>query len=86
MSKSNETKYSLGITPTNIQERCRRVSKTLQERADWEGLRKQLKETGIRNSTLMALMPAETSAQISNSTNGIELQKLWQSSKVNMAY
>jgi ribonucleoside-diphosphate reductase alpha chain len=39
---------------------------------DWEGLREQLKETGIRNSTLMALMPAETSAQISNSTNGIE--------------
>ena len=71
--KSNETKYSLGITPqSNIQERCRRVSKTSQERADWEGLRKQLKETGIRNSTLMALMPAETSAQISNSTNGIE--------------
>ena len=42
------------------------------ERQDWKGLRKQLAETGIRNSTLMALMPAETSAQISNSTNGIE--------------
>jgi ribonucleoside-diphosphate reductase alpha chain len=39
---------------------------------DWAGLREQLKTTGIRNSTLMALMPAETSAQISNSTNGIE--------------
>ena len=39
---------------------------------DWAGLRQQLKDTGIRNSTLMALMPAETSAQISNSTNGIE--------------
>jgi ribonucleoside-diphosphate reductase alpha chain len=39
---------------------------------DWTGLREQLKATGIRNSTLMALMPAETSAQISNSTNGIE--------------
>jgi ribonucleoside-diphosphate reductase alpha chain len=39
---------------------------------NWKSLRKQLKETGIRNSTLMALMPAETSAQISNSTNGIE--------------
>ena len=42
------------------------------ERMDWDGLRAQLKVTGIRNSTLMALMPAETSAQISNSTNGIE--------------
>ena len=39
---------------------------------DWRGLRDQLKRTGIRNSTLMALMPAETSAQISNATNGIE--------------
>ena len=38
----------------------------------WEALRTQIKETGVRNSTLMALMPAETSAQISNSTNGIE--------------
>ena len=29
-------------------------------------------ENGIRNSTLMALMPSETSAQISNATNGVE--------------
>jgi ribonucleoside-diphosphate reductase alpha chain len=35
-------------------------------------LRAQAQQFGIRNSTLMALMPAETSAQISNSTNGIE--------------
>ena len=42
------------------------------ERMKWKELRKSLKEHGIRNSTLMALMPAETSAQISNSTNGIE--------------
>ena len=38
----------------------------------WSELRTDLKKHGIRNSTLMALMPAETSAQISNSTNGIE--------------
>ena len=38
----------------------------------WEALRTQISYTGIRNSTLMAIMPAETSAQISNSTNGIE--------------
>ena len=51
--------------------RCRRIS-TAQRTYGMDRLRKQLKETGIRNSTLMALMPAETSAQISNSTNGIE--------------
>jgi len=39
---------------------------------DWESLREQLSITGIRNSTLMALMPSETSAQISNATNGVE--------------
>jgi len=42
------------------------------ERMDWDTLRAQLKDTGIRNSTLMALMPSETSAQIANATNGIE--------------
>ena len=42
------------------------------ERKDWIDLRERLKKSGIRNSTLMALMPAETSAQISNSTNGVE--------------
>ena len=67
-----ETKYALGITPnmTYKQEVDELVPHV--ERQDWTGLRKQLQETGIRNSTLMALMPSETSAQISNSTNGVE--------------
>jgi ribonucleoside-diphosphate reductase alpha chain len=39
---------------------------------DWESLREDAAQYGQRNATLMALMPAETSAQISNSTNGIE--------------
>jgi ribonucleoside-diphosphate reductase alpha chain len=43
-----------------------------QERMPWRALREQILDTGIRNATLMALMPAETSAQISNATNGIE--------------
>jgi ribonucleoside-diphosphate reductase alpha chain len=38
----------------------------------WNILVEAALTTGIRNSTLMALMPSETSAQISNSTNGIE--------------
>jgi ribonucleoside-diphosphate reductase alpha chain len=38
----------------------------------WAELRAQIKQSGQRNATLMALMPAETSAQISNATNGIE--------------
>ena len=67
-----ETKYGHGITPNQTYKKDVDELVKHKERLDWKGLRKQLKETGIRNSTLMALMPAETSAQISNSTNGIE--------------
>ena len=69
---TNETKYGDGITPNQTYKKDVDELVKHQERMDWKGLRKQLKDTGIRNSTLMALMPAETSAQISNSTNGIE--------------
>jgi ribonucleoside-diphosphate reductase alpha chain len=72
ISGASETKYSLGITPNQTYKKDVDELVKHKERQDWKGLRKQLKETGIRNSTLMALMPAETSAQISNSTNGIE--------------
>jgi len=72
ISGNEETKYSLGITPNQTYKQDVDELVKHKERQDWKGLRKQLKETGIRNSTLMALMPAETSAQISNSTNGIE--------------
>ncbi|AAD42621.1 NrdA-like aerobic NDP reductase large subunit [Escherichia phage T4] len=39
---------------------------------DWSALREDLKLFGIRNSTLSALMPCESSSQVSNSTNGYE--------------
>jgi len=69
---THETKYSKGITPNQTYKKELDELVPHTERMDWTALRAQLKETGIRNSTLMALMPAETSAQISNSTNGIE--------------
>jgi ribonucleoside-diphosphate reductase alpha chain len=67
-----ETKYGHGITPnmtykTDLDELVKH-----KERMPWKSLRNQLKKTGIRNSTLMALMPSETSAQVANATNGIE--------------
>jgi ribonucleoside-diphosphate reductase alpha chain len=67
-----ETLYGKGITPNMTYKTDVDELVPHQERMDWKSLREQLKQTGIRNSTLMALMPAETSAQISNSTNGIE--------------
>ena len=69
---NNDTKYSEGVLPIDTYKRAIDNLTESRERLPWEDLRKQLRETGIRNSTLMALMPAETSAQISNSTNGIE--------------
>lgn len=39
---------------------------------DWHGLKDEIEKFGIRNSTVLALMPSETSSIISNSTNGIE--------------
>jgi ribonucleoside-diphosphate reductase alpha chain len=70
--KSNETKYARGILPIDTYKRDVDELVAHEEHMDWEQLRNDLREYGIRNSTLMALMPAETSAQISNSTNGIE--------------
>ena len=38
----------------------------------WEQLRKDIKEHGLRHSTLSAQMPSESSSVVSNATNGIE--------------
>ena len=70
--KSDQTKYHDGILPVDTYKKDVDELVPHVDHVDWSGLRAQLKETGIRNSTLMALMPAETSAQISNSTNGVE--------------
>ena len=70
--KSNETKYDSGTLPIDTYKEAVDNLVEHKERLAWTSLRNNLKKHGIRNSTLMALMPAETSAQISNSTNGIE--------------
>jgi ribonucleoside-diphosphate reductase alpha chain len=72
ISKNNETKYASGELPIDTYKSAIDNLVERKERLPWEELRTNLKKYGIRNSTLMALMPAETSAQISNSTNGIE--------------
>ncbi|KAA8601590.1 ribonucleoside-diphosphate reductase subunit alpha [Pseudoalteromonas agarivorans] len=70
--KFNETTYSQGIMPTDTYKRD--LDKICDEplHLDWDSLRASIKEHGMRNSTLSALMPSETSSQISNATNGIE--------------
>ena len=68
----NETTYSQGILPIDTYKTD--LDKICQEplHLDWETLRKEITEHGLRNSTLTALMPSETSSQIANATNGIE--------------
>jgi ribonucleoside-diphosphate reductase alpha chain len=70
--KWNETKYGYGIMPIDTYKP--EVDELVKPnyKMDWKTLQDTASISGIRNSTLMALMPAETSAQISNSTNGIE--------------
>jgi ribonucleoside-diphosphate reductase alpha chain len=70
--KFNETTYSQGILPIDTYKKA--VDEFCNEplHLDWEALRSDIKEYGLRNSTLSALMPSETSSQISNATNGIE--------------
>ncbi|MGP5552466.1 class 1a ribonucleoside-diphosphate reductase subunit alpha [Psychrobacter celer] len=68
----NETTYSQGILPIDTYKKD--LDKICQEplHLDWEALRREITEHGLRNSTLTALMPSETSSQIANATNGIE--------------
>lgn len=71
-SKFNETMYAKGIMPTET------YKKTVDTLCDntlllpWDELREDILKYGLRNSTLSALMPSETSSQVSNATNGIE--------------
>ena len=70
--KFENTKYSKGILPVDtykdkIDEICKRKLSL-----DWEKLRKDIKDIGLRHSTLSACMPCESSSVIQSSTNGVE--------------
>jgi len=68
----DQTKYAKGILPIDTYKK--EVDAVCGEplHYDWESLRADILKHGLRNSTLSALMPCETSSQITNSTNGIE--------------
>lgn len=70
--KWKETKYGQGKFPLDTFKRDVDELTPNVWRQDWSSLRATMLTHGIRNSTLMALMPSETSSQISGSTNGIE--------------
>jgi ribonucleoside-diphosphate reductase alpha chain len=62
----------MGILPIDTYKREVDELTSPQYSCDWDRLRRDLREHGIRNTTLMALMPSETSSQIANETNGVE--------------
>ncbi|WP_421240186.1 class 1a ribonucleoside-diphosphate reductase subunit alpha [Aeromonas enteropelogenes] len=67
-----ETTYAQGILPIDTYKRDLDTICNEPLHLDWEALREEIRTVGLRNSTLTALMPSETSSQISNATNGIE--------------
>ncbi|EXI61952.1 ribonucleotide-diphosphate reductase subunit alpha [Mannheimia granulomatis] len=68
----DQTTYAKGVLPIDTYKK--ELDELTQEplHYDWEQLRQDIVQFGLRNSTLTALMPSETSSQISNATNGIE--------------
>ena len=70
---SEHTRYGKGIFPWELR------AKGVNELADftpelgWETLRANMKQYGVRNATLMAVAPVESSSVVINSTNGIEM-------------
>jgi len=69
---SHQTKYDDGIMPIHTYKEAVDELVNPDYKLDWNELSERLKKSKIRNSTLMALMPSETSSQVSNSTNGID--------------
>ncbi len=68
----NRTKYADGILPIDTYKKD--VDDVVENKLnyDWEALRTDIKEHGLRHSTLSAQMPSESSSVVSNATNGIE--------------
>lgn len=68
----DRTKYAAGLLPVDTYKKDvdKLVSRELS--LDWESLRQLIARYGVRNSTLTAQMPSESSSVVSNETNGIE--------------
>ena len=70
--KFEHTKYSKGVMPIDTYKKT--VDSIVKRKftLDWEQLRKEVKEHGLRHSTLSSCMPCESSSVIQSSTNGVE--------------
>ena len=68
----NRTKYADGILPIDTYKKDVDEIVPHNLNYDWENLRASILAHGLRNSTLSAQMPSESSSVVSNETNGIE--------------
>ena len=70
---SDKTRYGQGIFPWELRAKGVNSLANFKPELDWEPLRNEMKQYGVRNATLMAIAPVESSSVVINSTNGIEL-------------
>ena len=70
---SAHTRYGKGIFPWELRAKGANELADFTPELDWEPLRDQMRIHGVRNATLMAIAPVESSSVVINSTNGIEM-------------
>ena len=70
---SDETRYGKGIFPWELRANGANDLTDFTPELDWETLRAEMKQYGVRNATVGAVAPVESSSVVINSTNGIEM-------------
>lgn len=70
-----DTKYAKGILPIDTYKKDIDAFAPFSLQYDWESLRKEIQEFGLRNATLSTQFPSESSSQVSNATNGIDIPR-----------
>jgi ribonucleoside-diphosphate reductase alpha chain len=70
---SDRTRYGQGIFPWERRAAGADELTDFSPELNWEGLRAEMRSYGVRNATLMAIAPVESSSVVINSTNGIEM-------------
>ena len=70
---SEHTRYGKGTFPWELRAKGVNELANFTPELDWETLRTNMKEYGVRNATQMAVAPVESSSVVINSTNGIEM-------------
>jgi ribonucleotide reductase alpha subunit len=71
--ESSITRYGQGIFPWELRAKGVNELTDFTPELDWETLRIEMKKYGVRNATVSAIAPVESSSVVINSTNGIEM-------------